>query len=79
MNKKELLQLQQEIEDAKTEVSKLEGRKERLMEELQEKWACPTMEDAQKKLKELNEQVTKLNDQIEEGLEKLEEDEERSS
>lgn len=65
MTKQELLDLRQEIDDEKENLSKLEGRKETLMEQLLEKYGVKTVAAAKKKVKDLEKEITELGEQIE--------------
>ena len=72
MTEKELLELKEDIEEAKQKVSELKGERQALMKRLKEDWNCGSLEEAEKKLKEMSEQVDKLSDEITEGMEELE-------
>jgi len=72
MTEKELLELKEDIEEAKQKVSELKGERQALMKRLKEDWNCGSLEEAEKKLKEMSEQVEKLSDEITEGMEELE-------
>lgn len=71
-NERKLLRLKQDIEEAEEKASKLEGKKEYLLNELKEKWECDTVEFAEEKLKKFRTKYQKLEDKIEEGLGELE-------
>lgn len=73
MNKNDLLALKTEIEDAKIEVSKLEGKHSYLLQQLVDQFGCKTIEDAEKKVKKLEKQISALSDQIETATIELEE------
>lgn len=68
-----LLELKQDIDNAKTEIAKLEGKKEALMKELKDQWKCTTIKQAEKKLADLEKEAGKLGEQIEKGVTELEE------
>ena len=72
MNEKELLELKENIQEAKQKVSELKGERQALMKRLKEDWNCGSLEEAEKKLKEMSEQVEKLSEEITEGMEELE-------
>ena len=72
MNERELLELKEEIDTAKEKVSELKGERQSLMKRLKEEWGCPTLEDAEKRLKEMADQVENLSTEIVEGMEELE-------
>jgi len=73
MTEKDLLELKEEIEEAKQKVSELKGEKQALLKQLKENWKCSSIEDAAKKLVKLGEQEEQLSNQIETGIEELEE------
>lgn len=73
MNEKELLELKEQIEDAKQEVNRLEGRQDGLMSQLQKDWGCKTLEQAKKKLEGLKDEIKDLEENIESGVAELEE------
>jgi septal ring factor EnvC (AmiA/AmiB activator) len=73
MTEKDLLELKEEIEEAKQKVSELKGEKQALLKQLKENWKCSSIEDAEKKLVKLGEQEEQLSNQIETGIEELEE------
>ena len=72
MSQEKLLQLKEEIEEAKTNVAQLTGQKNTLMAQLKKDWKCTTLGEAKKKLKDLQKQIDDLNSQIEQGIEELE-------
>ena len=73
MNKDQLLELKDQIDAAKQQVSQLKGRKEYLMQQLKEQWNCSTVKEAEKRSKELTEEINTLDSQIQEGIKELEE------
>jgi len=73
MTEKQLLALKEEIEEAKSEVSKLEGRREQMMDTLKKDWDCETLEEAETKLEKMRKDFETLEEQIQEGLEELDE------
>ncbi len=72
MNEKELLELKQEIERAKSKLSELKGRKEYLLQELYDKWGCRSLEEAQSKIDALNAEIDDLETTIEKEIGELE-------
>ncbi len=74
MDERRLLNLKQQIDDAKTEISQLEGRKANLLERLEEQWGCKTIKEAEKKLGEMTGQIESLDKKIQAGITKLEEE-----
>ena len=73
MEKTQLLELKEQIDTAKQQVSQLEGRKEYLMQQLKEQWKCSTIPAAEKKVKELEKEISDLDEQIQDGVKELEE------
>lgn len=73
MDKDELLELKERIDKAKTKVSQLEGRKETLLQQLQDDWECDTVEEAEEKLEELESEAEALEEKIQEGIKHLKE------
>lgn len=73
MTEKELLGLKEDIDEAKTELNKLEGRKEGLMQQLLDDWECKTIEQAKKKLISMKSDLEQLDKKIKDGIEELEE------
>jgi predicted nucleic acid-binding Zn-ribbon protein len=72
MTEQELLDLKQEINEAKQKKSTLEGKQEYLLEELKKKWGCKTTEEADAKLMKMKKEIEKYNTQIEEKAARLE-------
>ncbi len=74
MDEKRLMNIKQQIDDAKMEVSQLKGRRANLMEQLQDQWKCKTVEQAEKRLDEMRLEVEELKEKIQDGIEKLEDE-----
>ena len=68
-----IVELKADIDSAKAEISKLEGRKEALMAELKKDWKCTTLKQADDKTKSMGGDLEKIRKQKEEGIVKLEE------
>lgn len=73
MTEKELLQLKDEIDEAKTKVAELKGQQQMLMNQLLETYGCKTIADAEKKLKLMDKEISTVQNQIDEGIKELEE------
>jgi uncharacterized protein YukE len=73
MIEQDLLDLKKEITDAKEEVAGLKGQQTALMKQLKDDWKCNSIEEAEKKIAQMEEAVEKLQDQIDEGVEELQE------
>lgn len=72
MNKEELLEIKDEIEQAQKKVSQLQGRKEYLMKQLWEEWKCKDIEQGQKKLNQIKKDIEDLDEKIRKGTQKVE-------
>ncbi len=72
IDEKKLLELKREIEEAKSKLSELKGRKEYLLQELYEKWGCKSLDEAQSKIEELEAEIESLEKVIENEIEELE-------
>jgi len=73
MNEQDLLKLKKQIDDAKKEVSELEGRKKYLEQQLKEEWKCKDLDAAKKKIKTFRTEIQDLEEKIEEGIADLQE------
>ena len=73
MEKQDLLNLKVEIEEARTEVVKLNGKLAYLMQQLMDQHGCKSIKEAEKKIKTLDEKATVLSEQIETATAELEE------
>lgn len=71
MNEQDLLELKEDIEEAKQKVSELKGEKQALMKRLKEDWNCNSVEEAKLKLAEIEEKIEKITENIEIGCENL--------
>ena len=67
-----LLEMKEQIENAKTEKAKLEGRLQGYLEELKTKFKCDSLEEAEKKLKVLKAQKEKAQQAIQTKMDDLE-------
>lgn len=72
MTEKELLKLKEEIESTSEEVTKLETRKEVLMEKLEKDFGCKSLKAAKKKVDALESEIKELDGQIDTATEELE-------
>ena len=72
MTTQDLLDLKQEIEESKETCTKLEGRKETLMEQLQKKFGVKTIPAAEKKLKAMEKEINEWDEKIETAIAELE-------
>ena len=73
MNEQDLLDLKQQIEDAKTSVSELKGQQTALLKQLKDTYKCNSVEDAERMVAKLKTDANKLQKQIDEATKELEE------
>lgn len=73
MDKKDLLHLKNEIDEAKTAVAEFTGKKKSLLDTLKETFNCSSIQEAEEKVLKLEKQIEKLDSQIQNGLNELEE------
>lgn len=71
MTKRQLLELKEKIDVAKSEVATLQGRQDYLMQQLQEQWDCKTVKMAEKKVEELQVSIDNIDIEIEKGINEL--------
>lgn len=72
MKTEELIELQEKIEQHKTQKAQLEGERNAILKQLKEDWDCKTVKQAEQKIVELEEERDSLDLQIAEGLNELE-------
>jgi len=73
LDEQDLLDLKNDIGEAKTKKSELIGQKNALMNQLENEWGCKTVEEAQKKLKTMGTEIEGIEDKIEKGVADLQE------
>ncbi|MFA5934991.1 MAG: hypothetical protein WC827_03850 [Candidatus Paceibacterota bacterium] len=73
MDEKGLLQLKQDIDEAKNSVNQLKGQQTALLKQLKDEWGCSSIEEAEKRIKKMQKEIETLDASIETGLEELEE------
>ena len=73
MTERQLLELKEEIEEAKQSVSELNGQKTALLKQLKDTFKCGSIEEAQAKSQQMKKDIDKLQLQIDEGSKDLEE------
>lgn len=73
MNERELLKLKDKVDQAKSATAELRGRRDYLSKELDSKYGCKSIKQAEAKLKELESKIVEIDDQIEDGIAKCEE------
>lgn len=72
MTHEDLLELKQDIEEAKTKKASLESRKQLLLEQLKEKFGVSTVAAAKKKMQGMQKQISDLGEQIDVATTELE-------
>jgi hypothetical protein len=72
MNEQDLIKLKNRIERSKTETARISGRKEELMSRLMEKWECSSVDEGNKKLESMDQEIRDLDEKIDMGTERLE-------
>ena len=74
MNEAEkLLEMKEKIDKAKTDIERMEGRKEQLYKTLKKDFGCKTLKEAEKKLAEMNKDLDKKETILAAGVTGLEE------
>jgi predicted nuclease with TOPRIM domain len=72
MTEKELIELQEEIEEAKQKVAELKGEKKALLKQLKEKHGCKTVKEATALIKKLQKKSKRLEKEIAEEVKQIE-------
>ena len=70
----QLFEIKEKIDQAKESVSRLEGRRDHLLNQLEEQWECESVEEAESLLEEHNKEINDLEQKIDKGVKKLEKD-----
>ena len=73
MTEKNLLELKDQIDEAKASVAELKGQQTILMQQLKTNYNCKSIEEAETLLAKWKKEVDKMQIQIDEGLKELEE------
>jgi flagellar biosynthesis chaperone FliJ len=73
LTKQELLDLKDDVDNAKTAVSELTGQQTALMNQLKTDWGCKTIGEAQNKLAVMEHTIATLEKKIGKGIKELEE------
>ena len=73
MNEKELLELKEQIEDAKQELNRQQGRLDGLKEQLLKDWSLKSIEQIKPKLKKLRQKMEEYDEKLTKGIAELEE------
>lgn len=69
---KTLTEIGEKIETSKNKLANYEGREQELMKSLKELLGVRTVEEAEDKIKEMNEEVEDLEKDLEKGMKRLE-------
>ena len=68
-----LLDLKQQIEDAKQSVAELKGEQTALLKQLKDTYICNSISESEKKIQSIQIERDKIQQQIEKGCQELEE------
>jgi hypothetical protein len=71
IKEKQLLQLKEDVNSAKIQLSKLKGKHELYLQQLYDKFKCKNINQAEKLLKEMEKEQNNLQKQIDVSIEKL--------
>lgn len=71
LTERDLLNLKEKIEDAKSTVAQLKGHQQALLNQLKTEYGCKTIEEAEKKLKTMKLDIDELQDKIDKGTKAL--------
>ena len=73
MNETQLLKLKQQIDNKKSQIAELKGHQSALMKQLKDDWKCNSVEEAEKLVNKMNQEISNFKAKIEEGTKELEE------
>lgn len=73
MELNELIELKEKIEKGKTKLAELKGQRDTYLSQLKKEFGCESIEDAEKKNKELENSIQKLKEHLEEKENELRE------
>ena len=73
MTEKDLLNLKDDVAEAKTKVAELTGQQNALVAQLKTDYGCKTIAEADEKLAKMDKDISIIDKKIEEGLADLEE------
>lgn len=73
MTEQQLVDLKKSIDSAKQKRSELKGKRKALMESLQSNFGCKTVQEAEKKIEALEEQIEQLEKEKQDGIREIEE------
>jgi len=72
MTEKDLLDLKQQIDDAKTSVSELKGQQTALLKQLKDAYKCNTIKEAEALAEKMRKEIATLQQQIDTHVAELE-------
>ena len=67
----DLMTIKHKIDNAKEELSERKGKENTLIEQMEEKWGCKTVPQAEKKLKSMNSELIKMEKELDTDTKKL--------
>jgi seryl-tRNA synthetase len=73
LTENKILELKEEIDEAKNKVAELKGQQNAILRQIKEEFACKSIKDAKLKAEDIQNQLTKIDKQIEEASNELEE------
>lgn len=73
MTHTELLKLKQQIESAEKQAAQLEGQQQYLLQRLLDEFGCKSVEAAEKKLDELDDEIVRKGKELAQALSSIEE------
>lgn len=72
LTKEELLDLKEQVDDAKTTVSELTGQETALLKQFKEDWGCNSAQEVEKKMGKMKERLKSFDKKIEKAIEEIE-------
>ena len=72
INEQQVLDLKDQIEEAKPKVSEFQGQRTALMKQLKEEWQCVSTEESNKKITKILADIKNIDQKIEEKSNELE-------
>ena len=72
MTEQQLLDLKENVAEAKQKVSELTGQQTVLLNQLKTDWDCKTIKEAEDKLAEMEKNISVIDKKIEKGIKELE-------
>lgn len=73
LTEKQLLELKEDINNAKTKASELTGQEQVLLRQFKLDWGCKTIKEGESKLDEIDRSISSLDKKIKKASEELEE------